>query len=165
MTNENVGVESNSTSEFETTSRLIAAIVNEGLAIATVTQQSTRHNLGLRIQNCDPSCQDESVSIWVGLDVQMVYDANRMCLLQILHPDDLTPPIYFWNEASAAPEVERNVQPDTLFTTVCQWLGSSEETQRTMIKELNSSVANQGSRNSYDLGQQAQCQTKMLTTK
>ena len=99
MTNKNVGVEWNLISEFETTSRLVAAIVNEGLALATVTHQSMKNNLGLHIRSGNLSRHDESVSIWIGLDANLPYDTNRLCLLQILYPDDLTLPLYFWDDA------------------------------------------------------------------
>ena len=137
-------VEWNSKSGFETTSRLLAAIANEGLAVATVAQLATGSRLGLCFSSNDTPRQSTSQSIWVGLVANLPYDEPRMCLLQLLHPDDLRPPIYYWDDDSAAPKEGIELDPSTVFATVCQWLGSDKEVQQQIIEELNSSVVNQG---------------------
>lgn len=144
LAEEGVPVEWVSKSGFGTTSRLLAAVVNEGLAVAVVAQPTKGNGLGLRIDSNDAPHQSTSTSIWVGLDANLPYDAIKMRLLRLLHPDDLRPPIYFGSDASAAPEGGTEVDPSTVFTTVCQWLGSNEEAQRQIIEELNNSAVNQG---------------------
>ncbi|KAL8831248.1 MAG: hypothetical protein Q9191_000968 [Dirinaria sp. TL-2023a] len=140
---EGVPVEWVSKSGFGTTSRFLAAVVNEGLAVAVVAQPAKGNSLGLRISSNEAPHQSTSASIWVGLDGRLPYDAIKMRLLRLLHPDDLRPPVYLGGDASPAPEGVTEVDPNTVFTTMCQWLGSNEGARRQIIEELNSSVVNQ----------------------
>ena len=129
---------------FETTSRLLAAVVNEGLARGSVSRSEQGKDLGLRVHGCETSKEDLGLSIWVGLAGDVPYDAVHLTLISPLYPTDLKLPVLIMNAQSTSAKERRELDPGVLFSIMYPWFGNDKAICARIEKELTDSARNQG---------------------
>ena len=128
---------------FETTSRLLSALVNEGLVRATVTFTGPT-GFGLQIEGPGPVRNGSDLTVWVGLAEDASYNSVTMTLPSLLHPDDLRLPVVIVQSCSQGRLTQLEVGPGALFDRMYPWFGQDESARMTIINELDSSARNQG---------------------
>jgi hypothetical protein len=127
---------------FETTRRLLAEIVNEGLASATVTVcQSTEQQALILTDNFESPADSES---WVK--VSLLPNTNLGLkdgkVISLVRPANLQQPVTI---ASNSAEKE-SLDPEEIFEHICPWLSRDADAALLKVigKELKNSRDNQG---------------------
>lgn len=128
---------------FETTSRLLSALVNEGLVRGIVTRPGP-NGLSLQIQCPEPAQKQSNLTILVGLAEGISYDSKAMTLPSLLHPDDLRLPVMVVQGDSLGKFRQSEVNPGVLFNRMYPWFGKDESARTKIVNELDNSARNQG---------------------
>ncbi len=128
---------------FETTSRLLSSLVNEGLVQAIVTLTGPT-GFGLRIEGPGPVQKEADLAVWVGLAEDAPYDPATMTLPSLLHPDDLRLPVVIVQNCPQGQLTQLELGPGAIFDRIYQCLGGDESARSTIIDEIDSLARNQG---------------------
>ena len=126
---------------FETTKRLLAEVINEGLVDATVGGSKTDQCLYL---NSRLHAAGENVHKWVkvGLQPGTVLETRDGKVACVVRPDSLQPPVVIGNGDGE----EEELDPGALFRFLSPWLveDADEEILNEIALELGNSARNQG---------------------
>lgn len=130
---------------FETTKRLLAQLVNEGLVIATSLATDSEYRCQLIIHG---SQECGAKDIWIKTNVRPDTFIDIECgrVLPILRPESLLPPVILGGRASEE-EIEE-LDPSTIFRFIFPWLKhiADEALLETMADQLRNTAENQGER-------------------
>lgn len=144
----------NQAAEFETTSRLVACLVNEGLVNATVVD-STKSDITTWIELHD-SKNTQAHAARLGIKVAASSHAKLAGIRKppglFLQPDDLIPPVIFEyrsdGSALGGSKELLTCHPSELFDVIANWFldqGLMESAvQKQITEELTNSAQNQG---------------------
>ncbi len=126
---------------FETTSRLLACLVNEGLVKAFTCSNGTC--LCLRNPQETGTGSDELI-VSVGLSEVFAENATFKLTKSLLHPEDLRLPVAIRHATGDVQYKTTEPDPVALFDAIYPWLGGNEDARRQIVQELMSSAGNQG---------------------
>ena len=130
---------------FETTRRLLAEIINEGLVDATIGGSSDRPHLILlpRVGMAETE-SDAAKWVRVGTKPDTVLETKDDRVVAVVRPDSLQPPVVigFYGEKQEREELE----PGTLFQLLSPWMveDASGDVLDEIAHELSNSAKNQG---------------------
>lgn len=128
--------------QFETSRRVIACLVNEGMISASVDQSGY---LNLR----DPKVSKDSkgLTVRVGLTGDAAREWLESTSKPYLQPSELSVPIMIRREQDRQAEDVAETDPTVLFNLMTPWFTSentSQEAVDTITRQLKSSAENQG---------------------
>jgi len=131
---------------WETSSRLLATLINEDLVKISVTCGNKEDDLRLRIAPREKVDGQFSGSILVSLHGKFHnVDRSIMSIIPI-SPDDLALPLT-WEPANASHQSQGvSTDPGTLFDLVFPWLGYDRACKPQIVAELTSSAKFQSRR-------------------
>lgn len=125
---------------WQTSSRLLATLINEGLVKISVTCGSKKDDLRLRIAPRDEFNNQVSASILVRLHEKTHYVERSTMSILPLSPDDLALPIT-WEPANASHQtIGVSTEPGMLFDLIFPWLGYDSGCKPQIVAELSSSA-------------------------
>jgi len=125
---------------FETTKRLLAEIVNEGLVDATIG--GSKNDQYLYLHSHLPAAKNASKRFKVGLRPGTVLETRDGKVAAVVRPDSLQPPVVIGNGDGQ----EEELNPEILFRFLSPWLikDADEDTLNEIALELGNSARNQG---------------------
>lgn len=131
---------------WETTSRLLATLINEGLVNFDTTLGDTDNDLHVRISPRDDAGGYDQRCIFIRVRKESGYDALKAKLSCPLSPEELQLPLVLSTTCKRAPAYNQlaNADPETLFEAIFPWLGYDSACKAQIIKELKSSARFQG---------------------
>ena len=133
-----------SKAHWETTSRLLATLINEGLVNFDTTVGDTGNDIHIRISPRDDSEADDQHCIFMRLRNESGYDALKSKLSCPLSPEELQLPLMLKTAGAPTYNQLENSDPETLFAAIFPWLGYEPGCKAQIIRELNSSANFQG---------------------
>lgn len=127
---------------FETTRRLLAEIVNEGLVDATIGGSSDNPHLNL-LPRVDVK-SDAAKWVRVGVKPGTVLETKDERVVAVVRPDSLQPPVIIGFNGEE--EEREELEPGTLFQLLSPWMveDASEDVLDGIAHELSNSAKNQG---------------------
>lgn len=128
--------------QFETSRRMIACLVNEGMIHASVDQSGY-----LNLHSPEVSKNHEGLTVRVGLTGDAAREWLESTTKPYLQPSELSVPIMIRRELEGQAEDVTETDPTVLFTLMSPWFTSektSQEAVGTIIRQLKSSAENQG---------------------
>jgi hypothetical protein len=133
--------------EFETISRLIAALLNEGYVEAKITSQSTPtgNTKGALLRNLAPDSSAVG-GVWIALHSADAYTSIEKGS-HIFHPADFRMPVLRYSDLAQAEEAD-SLAEDASLETVVELLSADDREANwgQVLAELQNSAANQGTR-------------------
>ncbi|KAL8785633.1 MAG: hypothetical protein Q9195_008553 [Heterodermia aff. obscurata] len=129
---------------WETTSRLLATLINEGLVKFDTTLREPDNSLHVRISPRDDSEGYDQRCIFVRARREPGYDALKAKLSCPLSPEELQLPLVWNTTGDPVSNQLANSDPETLFEAIFPWLGYESACKAQIIKELRSSARFQG---------------------
>lgn len=125
---------------FETTKRLLAEIINEGLVDATIG--GSKNDQYLYLHSHLPAANDASNGFKVGLRPGTVLETRDGKVAAVVRPDSLQPPVVIGYGNGQ----EEELNPEILFRFLSPWLikDADEDTLNEIALELGNSARNQG---------------------
>lgn len=125
---------------WETSSRLLATLINEGLVQISVAYGSKEGDLGLRIAPRDEFVDQFSGSLLVGLHMRTQNVERSIMSMLPISPDDLALPLT-WEPANASHQTQGvSTDPGTLFDLIFPWLGYDSACKPQIVAELSCSA-------------------------
>jgi len=125
---------------WETSSRLLATLINEGLVQISVICGSMKDNLRLRIAPRDEFDNRFSGSMLVGLHERTQNVEKSIMSMLPISPDDLALPLT-WEPANASHQTQGvSTDPGTLFDLIFPWLGYDSACKPQIVAELSCSA-------------------------
>ncbi len=125
---------------WETSSRLLATLINEGLVEISVTYGSKEDGLRLRIAPRDGINNRVSGSILVRLHEKTHKMEGPIMSILPISPDDLALPLT-WEPANASHQtIGVSTEPGMLFDLIFPWLGYDSVCKPQIAAELSSSA-------------------------
>ncbi|KAL2858582.1 IucC family-domain-containing protein [Aspergillus pseudoustus] len=126
---------------FETTKRVLATAVNDGLASATInTSTSTNPVLCLR----SPGTSTAEGETWIkcGIRASAYFERSETRVVGLVRADDLLNPVLIRNVTG---EISEEQDPGLICRMVCDWQPEPFETAsvETLVKEVRNSTDNQ----------------------
>lgn len=128
--------------QFETSRRMIACLVNEGMIEASVDQSGY---LNLRQPNL--ARNSKGLTVRVGLTGDAAREWLESTSKPYLQPSELSVPIMIRREQDGQAEDVAETDPTVLFRLMSPWFSSENTTQEaidTITRQLKSSAENQG---------------------
>lgn len=126
--------------KWETSSRLLATLINEGLVEISVACGSKKDHLSLRIAPRDDFINQSSGSMLVGFHEEIHNVERSIMSILPISPDDLAPPLT-WEPANASHHTQGvSMDPGTLFDLIFPWLGCDDTCKPQIIAELSCSA-------------------------
>lgn len=128
--------------QFETSRRLIACLVNEGMIDASVDQSGY---LNLRQPNVSKG--SKGLTVRVGLTGDAAREWLESTSKPYLQPSELSVPIMIRREQDGQAEDVAETDPTVLFSLMSPWFtteNTSQEAIDTITRQLKSSAENQG---------------------
>lgn len=127
---------------FETTKRLLAEIVNEGLVDATTGGSKNQPVLYLHRRFDSNSTKDDGTWIRVSLKPGMVLETKDDRVVAVVRPDSLQPPVVICD----GEKEEKELDPGMLLRFASPWLLGDvrENVLEAIALELQNSARNQG---------------------
>ena len=125
---------------FETTKRLLAEIVNEGLVDATIG--GSENDQYVYLHSRFPAAMDASKWVKVGVREGAVLETRDGKVAAVVRPDSLQPPVVIGNGDGQ----EEELNPEIIFRFLSSWLikDAGEDTLNEIALELGNSARNQG---------------------
>lgn len=127
---------------LETTKRVLAQAVNDGLASAYIDVASSQRRW---LYVCRPDSNADSNGIWIkcALKTDTHVEIEGGQIIGFLHPDSLRPPV--WLQDSQG-NVQEELQPGPICQVIAQWQPDppSSNTLSAVLQELQNSAGNQG---------------------
>ncbi|KAL9129991.1 MAG: hypothetical protein Q9217_001713 [Psora testacea] len=130
---------------METTSRLLASLINEGIVRATYIEGGNGRLTGLEIQSTNRASQDGSSRIVTGVREDVRRDPETM-VVSFLYPDEILSPVIVYD--ASLPTNPRGMDPDpgVLFDYMRSWLeDGNENVRKQIVQELTNSASCQES--------------------
>lgn len=128
--------------QFETSRRMIACLVNEGMIGASVDQSGY-----LNLHQITESKDSQSLTIRVGLTGDAAREWLESTSKPYLQPSELSVPIMIRRDQAGHPKDVAETDPTVLFRLMTPWFSNkatSQEAVDTIIRQLKSSAENQG---------------------
>ena len=129
---------------WETFSRLLTTLINEGLVNFDITLGDTDNDLRVRISPCNDSEENNHQGVLIRVRKESGYDAPMAQLSCPISPEELQSPLVVNTKDAPACNELANSEPETLFEAVFPWLGHEYSCKAQIIKELSSSARFQG---------------------
>ncbi|KAL3477387.1 IucC family-domain-containing protein [Aspergillus californicus] len=126
---------------FETTKRVIASAVNDGLARATI-EASPSSNLSLTLRSPQATTDDEDTWIKCGVRVDAYIEMDGTDVLGFIRADDLLPPVL---HRCTTGEVLEQLDPGVICRVICLWRPEqySSDAVQALVNEVRNSADNQ----------------------
>lgn len=125
---------------WETSSRLLATLINEGLVAISVTCGSKEDSLRLRIAPRDEFNNQVSGFILVRLHEKTHMMESPIMSILPISPDDLALPLT-WEPANASHlTIGVSTDPGMLFDLIFPWLGYDSVCKQQIVAELSCSA-------------------------
>ncbi|KAK2595703.1 hypothetical protein N8I77_013728 [Diaporthe amygdali] len=127
--------------QFETSRRMIACLVNEGMIGASVDQSGY-----LNLHQITESKDSQSLTIRVGLTGDAAREWLESTSKPYLQPSELSVPIMIRRDQAGHPKDVAETDPTVLFRLMTPWFSNkatSQEAVDTIIRQLKSSAENQ----------------------
>lgn len=128
---------------FETTKRVLASAINDGIACATLEScNSTSLLLCLRSPG-GAIASDEDAWIMCGMRADAYTETDGGRVLGFVRADDLLEPVLSRNLNG---EVSEELDPGVICRVICRWRSRQDEEHavETLVKEVRNSANNQG---------------------
>ncbi|PVH80546.1 hypothetical protein DL98DRAFT_588397 [Cadophora sp. DSE1049] len=135
------------TVHFETSKRVLAQLINEGLASGTFVTTNSKTWLTLSSPSSLPGAQEQrEVKVRIRPDAAAFLSAGRW--QQVIRPEHLHQPIRLEVTANGDKNPWEELDPRSIFGFVYPWLQHIDHLERkaTVVKELRNSTANQEKR-------------------
>ena len=129
---------------WETTSRLLATLINEGLVNFDTTRGELENDLHVRISPRDEIEGYDHHSLLVRVRRESGDNALGAKVSRPLSPEDLQLPLVLNTTGGPVYNQLANSDPETLFEAIFPWLGYGSTCKAQIIKELRSSASFQG---------------------
>ena len=129
---------------WETTSRLLATLINEGLVNFDTTRGELENDLHVRISPRDEIEGYDHHSLLVRVRRESGDNALEAQVSRSLSPEDLQLPLVLNTTGGPVYNQLANSDPETLFESIFPWLGYGSTCKAQIIKELRSSASFQG---------------------
>jgi hypothetical protein len=131
---------------FETTKRLLAQIVNEGLVAASFLRIEFNNTTWLCLQSpesTNPKSNISQVRVSICAD-RLPIITERGQVVSLVRPDSLRPPVILDYHTSF--ESSNEYDPGTIFEHLYAWFGKMAviDLREKIVAELRNSAANQG---------------------
>ncbi|BCR87918.1 uncharacterized protein ACHE_40483S [Aspergillus chevalieri] len=125
---------------FETTKRLLAEVVNEGLVDATIG--GSKNNPYLYLHRRSPAMENDRKWLKVGLQPGIMLETRDGKVTAVVRPDSLQQPVVISNGSGE----EEELDPGILFQFLSPWLveDADEDILNEIALELGNSARNQG---------------------
>lgn len=125
---------------FETTKRVIAAAVNERLAIGTI-ETSAGPSLLLRAPNPQAKAGYDDTWIKCGIHAGAYVEKDGLRVIGFLRAEDLLTPVLIGNTTG---EVSEELDPTVLARIICRWNPElASDNGELLVKELQNATDNQ----------------------
>lgn len=128
--------------QFETSRRMIACLVNEGMIDASVDQSGY-----LNLRQPRVSKDDKGLTIRVGMTGDAAREWLESTSKPYLQPSELSVPVMIRREQDGQAEDVAETDPTVLFGLMSPWFtteNTSQEAVDTITRQLKSSAENQG---------------------
>lgn len=134
---------------FETTKRLLAEVVNEGLVDATIGESGNKQYLYLH-GRLRTATETDCKWVKVGLKEGTVLETRDGKVAAVVRPDSLQPPVAI-GDGDGDGEGQEELDPGVLFRFLSPWLveNAEESVLDEIALELGNSARNQGKSFSY----------------
>ena len=129
---------------WETTSRLLATLINEGLVKVSITHANTDKDPHLRIEARDGLEENAQHSILVKSHEGISCDGKMAKPSLPLLPEDLLLPMVVETQDADIRKQSIDLDPGMLFELVFSWLGYDSACKPQIVAELRSSARFQG---------------------
>lgn len=129
---------------WETASRLLVTVVNEGLVKICYVPAETDNGLQIKIEARDELEEKTQHFVLVKARKRIGYDENSSKPVLPLSPQDLQMPVVMVNTKTHTCDQLVLSDPGTLFNMMFPWLGLDIACKSQIIMELNSSARFQG---------------------
>jgi hypothetical protein len=128
--------------QFETSRRMIACLVNEGMVDASVDQSGY-----LNLRQPKVSKDTKGLTVRVGLTGDAAKEWLESASKPYLQPSELSVPVIVRREKEGQAEDVAETDPTVLFSLMSSWFASENTGQEaidTITRQLKSSAENQG---------------------
>lgn len=122
---------------FETTKRLLAALINEGLAHATIKGEKEEPHRSIYLRSYDSSRQDQSIVVQTTPGA-LIEDRNGE-VLPVIQPSMLCPPVIVTGKGTRSTMTD----PGDIFTFISPWFEDMASQQ--ILQEISHHLRNSGS--------------------
>lgn len=130
-------------SRWETSSRLLATLVNEGLVKISLSRRDPDSHLYFKIEACEVQVEIEGNALrflLVGVHERVWSEEKPTDALLPLSPVDLQPPVLAQMRSTSDPKPCTGLGPAALFEMICPWLDSAGEVKTQILRELETSA-------------------------
>ncbi|GKZ19150.1 siderophore [Aspergillus brasiliensis] len=128
---------------FETTKRVLASAINDGLASTTI-ETSHPSSLLLRLRSPDGALAGDEKDTWIecGMRADAYVEKDGGRVLGFVRADDLLAPVLIQNSKG---QVSEELDPGVICRIICRWRSRQDENDAVemLVKEVQNSANNQ----------------------